>query len=245
MNSSARKIALEPESARAAEEARIETAYARRKLLPSRNSWFDPGHVLMVQEIEREMLALLARRGFQPLADKRILEIGCGSGHWIREFIKWGARPELVAGMDLLSERIAQARRLSPPAITLTAGSAAALDFPDGHFDIVLQATVFTSILDPALKQKVAAEMLRVLRSDGLMLWYDFRFNNPRNPDVRGIERREIAELFPRCRIELRKITLAPPLARALAPRARFAAALLAVVPWLRTHYLGAIEKNS
>ena len=37
------------------------------------------------------------------------------------------------------------------------------------------------------MKQKVAAEMLRVVKPQGLILWYDFRYNNPRNSNVRGI----------------------------------------------------------
>ena len=36
-------------------------------------------------------------------------------------------------------------------------GNAADLRFPNGSFDIVFQFTVFTSILDPDLKRKVAA----------------------------------------------------------------------------------------
>ena len=95
--------------------------------------------------------------------------------------------------------------------------NAATLSFPDKTFDLVFQATVFTSF-DADLKQRVAAEMRRVVKSEGLILWYDYHVNNPWNKDVRAVKRKEIYQLFPNCRIDLKRITLAPPLARALAP---------------------------
>jgi len=84
--------------------------------------------------------------------------------------------------------------------------------------------------------------MRRVLKPDGIILWYDFRFDNPWNRAVRGIGRREIHELFPEYRIELRRVTLAPPIARWIAPRSRLVACALARLPPLRTHYLGVLR---
>ena len=53
--------------------------------------------------------------------------------------------------------------------------------------------------------------MLRVVKPQGLILWYDFRYNNPRNPNVQGIGATEIRGLSPGRQVELRKVTLAPP----------------------------------
>lgn len=240
----ARQIAVPHDAPQRLEEERIRQAYARRAASAKSYSRFDPAHLFLTQEVERQLLALLGRHGRTRLDGSRILEIGCGNGHWLREFVKWGARPENLAGVDLLPDRIAQACRLSPPGISFRSGSAAELEFADASFDMVFQATVFTSILDASVKRKIAAEMRRVSRPDGLILWYDFRFNNPRNPDVRGIGKAEIEELFPNCRIALSRVTLAPPLARAIVPRSWLAAELLAAIPWTRTHYLGAIQKR-
>lgn len=33
--------------------------------------------------------------------------------------------------------------------------------------------------------------MLIVLKNDGIVLWYDFRYNNPNNLDVKGIEKKK------------------------------------------------------
>jgi ubiquinone/menaquinone biosynthesis C-methylase UbiE len=60
--------------------------------------------------------------------------------------------------------------------------SAPALSFLDKTFDLVVQSAVFNSILDFEMKQQIASEMLRVLKDDGLILWYDYHVNNLRNP---------------------------------------------------------------
>ena len=237
---------LYPETA-AAEEARIRKVYSKRKdtaFYSGLYSCFNPGHLFMAQERERRILGLLQQHGNEDLKSKNLLEIGCGGGHWLREFIKWGALPENVVGIDLLEDRVAEARRLCPSGVKIQCGSAAKLEFLDESFDLVLQSTVFTSILDSSLKQQVASEMMRVVKREGLILWYDYHVNNPRNSDVRGVKRREIYQLFPGCRIMLKRITLLPPLTRLLVPYSYLACYLLGKLPPLCTHYLGVIEKR-
>lgn len=224
------------------EEDRVRTAYARRHS-GELYSWLNPAHVFAMQERERRVLQLIASGRLAPLGERRILDVGCGTGQWLRDFVRWGARPEQLVGVDLLAERVEEARRLCPPGIQVECGSATHLPFPAGEFDIVLQSTVFTSVLAPAVRQMIAAEMQRVLRPGGAVLWYDFRVSNPRNQDVRGVGRREIRDLFPGCLVRLRSITLAPPLTRRLAFRAPILCHVLERVPWLRTHYLGLIVK--
>ena len=226
------------------EEIRIRTAYAKRQKGDARYSWFNRAQLFMVQERERQLLSLLEQRGFASLETKKILEIGCGTGAWLREFIKWGARPENIVGVDLLSDRIAEAKKLCPEAVQVHCGSAAALAFPSDTFDLVLQSTVFTSVLDSSMKQQIASEMLRVVKNDGCILWYDYCVNNPWNSDVRGVKKREISQLFPGCRIKLQRITLVPPLVRLLAPYSWLACYVLGKIPWLCTHYMGLISKE-
>src|ERR1700730_6173294 len=130
-----------------AEESRIREAYERRRNgdLYSR---FNPAYLFIVQERERHFLKLLLRYGCAPLEKKKILEIGCGTGDLLRDFVKWGARPENITGIDLLPERVSEATHLCPQEMQLQQGNAASLNFPDKHFDLVVQSTVFTSVLD-------------------------------------------------------------------------------------------------
>jgi SAM-dependent methyltransferase len=232
-----------PPASESAEEVRIRGAYAKRCPDDTRYSWFSPGYLYMVQERERGVLKLLKQNGFEPLTKRKVLEIGCGTAYWLRDLIKWGARPENVTGLDLVPDRVVEARKLSPEAVTIQCGSATKLLFPNETFDLVFQSTVFTSILDRRMKQQVASEMLRVVKGDGIIVWYDYYINNPWNPDVLGVRKREIHQLFPGCVIELRRITLAPPLARLLASHSWFVCYLLSKIPWLCTHYLGQIRK--
>jgi ubiquinone/menaquinone biosynthesis C-methylase UbiE len=226
-----------------AEEDRIRAAYTRRHT-DSRYSQFNPGHLFTIQQLERQIIRSLKKHRFASLDKRRILEVGCGTGFWLREFIQWGTRPENIFGIDLLHDRVAEAKQLCPKGMRLQCGTATRLPFPDSNFDLVLQATVFTSILDSPMKQRIAAEMLRVVKEDGLILWYDYHINNPWNSDVKGIKKREIRELFLDCQIELKRITLVPPLVRSLAPYFWIACYCLEKIPWLCTHYLGVIRKG-
>jgi hypothetical protein len=123
--------------------------------------------------------------------------------------------------------------------VRLLAGDASTANVAAASQDLVLQSTVFSSILDDALQQRVADAMWRWLKPGGAVVWYDFTVNNPRNPDVRGVPIARVRELFPQGRFAARRVTLAPPLARA------FPAAypVFNLIPWLRTHRLVLIDK--
>ena len=93
------------------------------------------------------------------------------------------------------------------------------------------------------MKRAMAAEMVRILAPQGRILWYDFSYNNPKNPDVRGIGKREIQALFPGLEMKTRRITLAPPLGRIVAPFSIVLYYLLSRVRPLCTHLLCLLRK--
>ncbi|HEX6809393.1 MAG TPA: class I SAM-dependent methyltransferase [Gemmatimonadaceae bacterium] len=230
------------ESSARNEEQRIRTVYAGRTDT-AKYSWFSSGQQLMLHGAARALLDALRRAGMSRLDEMRVLEIGCGSGHWLRELVQWGVRPDHLAGIDLIAERLGDARARCAPGVRLAAASAAALPFADGAFDIVLQSTVLTSVLDATVRERIAAEMMRVLRPDGVVLWYDFLVDNPRNRDVHGVDRRELARLYPGWQLDVRRVTLAPPVARFIAPRMWTVAAALSAIPFLCTHYAGTLRR--
>lgn len=228
------------------ELARIESANRRRTLRDSgdRYTHFNAANLRIIQERERHLLEALRREGLYPLAGRDLLEVGCGSGYWLREFVHWGADPERLTGIELAVERVAKARERLPATVRVLQGDACDTGLPDASFDLVFQSTVFTSILDPAVRRALAQEMLRLVRPGGIVVWYDFRYDNPRNPDVRGVGLREIRRLFPGCRVRSRTLTLAPFLARRVAPWAPWLYPLLAAVPPLRTHRLAVVRRR-
>ena len=192
-----------------------------------------PANRFLRQGQERALRKALEEIG--PLAGKRVLEVGCGSGNWL-EMLDGAAS---LSGIDLEPERAA-ARF---PGADIRAGDASRLPWESGSFDLVLQSTVFSSILDPGMRRAVASEMLRVLAPGGAILWYDFFVNNPSNPHVRSVGKREIEALFPGCRVALRRATLAPPLARRIVPVSWNLAALLEWLRVLDTHWFGVIHR--
>ncbi len=230
-----------------AELDRIRAEYARRAQDPrlqGRYSPFQPGALFTMQTRERAILRLLRQAGFAPLDRFDILEVGCGEGAVMLDLLRWEADPTRLCGCDLLPDRVACARRRLPAATGLAVADGGALPYPTARFDLVLQFTVFTSVLDQGLRQRIAAEMWRVLRPGGAVLWYDFRFQGLHNPAVRAIHPRQVRPLFPQGRFLARRVTLAPPIARRLARWSWPGCELLDRLPWLRTHDLILIRKG-
>ena len=228
---------------------RIQDEYTQRaasQLFPERYSLFNEATLLQTQGIERHTLALLKKHAFTSLADKKILDIGCGNGIPLQRFLSYGAMPQNLSGIDLLPARIEHAQRLNP-AIDWRVASAHQLPYPDASFDLVTLSVVFSSILNRPLRRYVADEAWRVCKPNGLILYYDFMYSNPRNPAVEGISRQEMQHLFQRsgASFDMRKITLAPPLSRRIAPRASWLAFSLEQLQLLNTHLLCVISLNT
>ncbi len=227
------------------ETARIRQAYSGRVARMTKAGLYspaNPGHLFALQSRQRAILNGLSREGLWPLDDKDILEVGCGSGGVLLELLSYGADPRRLHGVDLLHERLAQTHERLPH-LPVSCASGTDLPYPDHSFDLLLQFTVFSSILDRSLCYTVASEMLRVLRPGGAILWYDF-WINPINKHTRGVRPKEVRDYFSGCRFIFDRITLAPPLARRLAPLTWSGANLLESVRLFNTHYLAIIRPN-
>ena len=221
--------------------------YARRQAgtsaAPDRYSLLQADVWQTVQERQRAMLRLFAALDLHPLSRLRVAEVGCGAGGNLLELLRMGFSADRLAGEELLPERIAQARRVLPAELALWQGDATRWAVRPGSQHIVLQSTVFSSLLDRAFQQRLADAMWRWVRPGGGVLWYDFTVDNPRNADVRGVPLKRVRELFPQARMRHRRITLAPPIARAVCRVHPLLYPVFNALPLLRTHVLVWLEK--
>jgi hypothetical protein len=96
--------------------------------------------------------------------------------------------------------------------------------------------------LDSGMARSLARNISRVLASSGAVVWYDMRYPNPWNPNVRAMTKARIQELFPLFELELHPVSLLPPVARHLGRLTERIYPLLASIPILRSHYLGVLR---
>jgi SAM-dependent methyltransferase len=234
--------------ARAADLEALEIAarYARRdgKWDARRYSLFDAAALQAQQERLRAMVALWRAHGWPDLAGRDLLEVGCGTGGNLADLLRLGAEPARLTGLELLPGRVAAARAVLPAAVRLIEGDALSAAVAPQSQDAVLAFTLFSSVLDEGVRQRLAQVMWSWVRPGGGLLCYDFAVDNPRNLDVQGVTPGAVRALFPQARDGgVRRLTLAPPLARAAARLHPRLPAWINLPP-LRTHRLCWLSKD-
>lgn len=219
----------------------IKSAYEKRSSRASvylrlgRNFYY-----ILYSEFERELLlSKIIRERFSLIPGLKILEVGSGFGNNLLFFKRTGANWSDITANELLSGRIAYLQEQFPM-VRLLPGDFSSLVVNE-KYDIIYQSMVFSSVLDKDMKVIMAAKMWELLRQDGIILWYDFKFDNPRNKDVKGIRKSEVKKLFPEAEnIKFYDITLLPPIGRFVG---RFYNFFNTVFPFLRSHYVAVIYK--
>jgi len=104
----------------------------------------------------------LARR-FRPWQGKRLLDVGCGSGLWLRAAADLGA---VTSGVDISQVALDACKRVLPLA-KFHCGPAENLPFTDGEFDFISCLGALEHFLEP---QKALSEMIRVAKPEALFL---------------------------------------------------------------------------
>ncbi|WP_239142670.1 class I SAM-dependent methyltransferase [Variovorax sp. WS11] len=235
---------LDPEPK--AEALAVAERYARRKP-GDLYSILRPEVVLSTQEWQREMLFMFGSVCGYTQGDLRglkLVDVGCGYGGHLLDFLRFGFAPQNLYGIELLPERVAGARAGLPDAVKVYEGDASTADVAPASRDIVFQSVVFSSLLDDAFQEDLADRMWSWVRPGGGVLWYDFVYGNPSNSDVRGVPVQRVRALFPNGRMTMRRVTLAPPISRRVCRFHPAAYHLFNLMPFLRTHALCWIAKD-
>ncbi|HPA48465.1 MAG TPA: methyltransferase domain-containing protein, partial [bacterium] len=220
---------------------RIRSAYREYDEDPSRQSSWDgsrPSNRWIFEERAWRLEELLRDHGYWPLKGLRVLDIGCGSGHILEWLIANGAlQPEQAFGVDLLPDRAARAQNHLPDS-QISLASADSLPFPDQSFDVALAFTLFSSLPTEALQTAVAREIQRILKPEGGLVIYDFRYPNPRNRNTHPIVKNELRDLFPEWEMKSQTLTLLPPVGAILEriPWGKTVGRCLEIAPVFRSH---------
>ncbi len=229
------------------EERRIRQVYAKRDASgkPALYHWQRQDTLYLIYRSRAVLARAFQCLGINDLAPLHILDVGCGSGGWLRLLVEWGASPERLHGIDLLPDRIVRAQALSPVSIDWRVGNALGLDYAGATMDLCAANTVFSSILDPAARLALAQEMTRVVRPGGYIMIFDYVISSPFNTDTVGIRQKEIERLFPGLLRRHRfKLIFPPPLLRLLPRGLLWLAHLCEVIlPFLCTHRLFVLQK--
>ena len=209
----------------------------------ARYAWHRPDIVFQHAMRTRALSRLLSSTVGTDLGKVRVVDVGCGTGSFLRQLIDWGATPAHLTGTELQQDRLDLARPRSAPEVHWHCGPLSAL--PAANADLVSANTVLSSVLEPELRQRLAADMWRVLKPGGWCLVFDFRYNNPRNPHVRKVTRAELDAYWPGTRRHYQTLLLAPPIGRALAALpALVTETLAALAPPLRSHFMYMVQKE-
>ena len=103
------------------------------------------------------------------LNPERIIDVCCGTGYQVKLLNRYGFS---AVGIDLSSEMLAVSKRGKWKAPCFKQ-DATAIDYPDESFDLVL-ITMALHEKDPVSRQKIVAEMDRILQPHGHLMVADY-----------------------------------------------------------------------
>jgi SAM-dependent methyltransferase len=143
---------------------------------------------------DRANIRALSRLDLNP-REAKVLDVGCGTGASLFQFVRLGFLPENLAGVDTSEERIADAKNNLPTA-DFRCESAELLSHESEMFDLVFESTLFMMLTSDDTAARIAREMLRVSRSGGYLMLADWRYSEPRSTTHKAVTNRRIRSLF-------------------------------------------------
>lgn len=117
------------------------------------NKYDDPAFFEKYSQMNRSVYGLAGagewpalRRMLPNLADKRVLDLGCGFGWHCQYAIEQGA--ESVTGIDISENMLNRAKERTDPRIAYLRTSIEEADFPGQSFDVILSSLAFHYVED-------------------------------------------------------------------------------------------------
>ena len=189
-----------PETAAASDEIeRIRSKYEERDadmpFADRKKNIYHPEHPLgkLFHDHHRNILKKALRIVDIDLHKLHVLDVGCGYGYWLADLAELGAIPSQLTGIDLSKDRIEIAHKQNP-GIHWIHGNSEDLPFPSKSFGLVMQAVVFSSVLDAGVQKHLADEMRRVTKKNGYILWIDHKKSF--SEELSGFSKAKVLELF-------------------------------------------------
>jgi ubiquinone/menaquinone biosynthesis C-methylase UbiE len=125
----------------------------------------------------------------------KVLDVGCGSGGSLLQFLGFGFAPGSLYGIDSNPGRIQEGKERYPN-LNFTCGDASRMGYNSDYFDIVMESTMFMTLPDDTLSQKIAEEMVRVVKPSGYIMLIDWRYSHSEQHEYKALSRKRINHLF-------------------------------------------------
>ena len=182
---------------------RLQDHYLTR--LPMAERWSDPSFLYswrhpigyyQRERVRRAVIRLLNRHQVNLAAS--VLDVGCGTGDFLRFIAELRGAADTLFGVDLSHESLMRGRRINA-AIHIFQGDARQLPFRAESFNIVSQSVTFSHLTDPADLHAAAAEIGRVCAPDGWLIWQDLLPQSSASQQGFGLE--VVRKLLPGFRV--------------------------------------------
>jgi ubiquinone/menaquinone biosynthesis C-methylase UbiE len=122
------------------------------------DSWYESAKGRMYDRLEKKAIGRYLPPGAK---GKKLLEVGCGTGHWSQFFSEYGFE---VTGVDISERMIDIARAKSIPNSSFQIADGHSLPFADETFDVTAAITTLEFVSDA---ETVVREMIRCTRKPG------------------------------------------------------------------------------